>query len=179
MIYLFRCRSYDCWPLYFCKMWPLLEYPLSIKIQNQLHTHKKNKKYRWTSSLFKSVTNELKSTYIFIFISNISVSVTDLPLGVPIFIDIIPYKDGIRGLPFTIPLSVKGTPDVTINIIAKLLKSTGTSVELSWSPPNGERYNGKELEYQVYYTQVKQISMEYFGKKDCEYFIKSFSFSTS
>lgn len=87
----------------------------------------------------------------------------------PIYIDIIAFKDGYRGNPFTIPLPIRGIPDESINITAKLLKSTGTSVELSWSPPTGDRYKDKELEYQVHYSELRKIGIGYTGRRDCEY----------
>ncbi|XP_026332516.1 sortilin-related receptor isoform X2 [Hyposmocoma kahamanoa] len=97
---------------------------------------------------------------------NNNVTLTKLPLGVPIYIDIIAYKDNYRGNPFTIPLPVRGIPDESINITAKLLKSTGTSVELSWSPPTGDRYKDKELEYQVHYSELRKIGILYTGRRD-------------
>lgn len=79
---------------------------------------------------------------------------TNLPPGVQINIDIRAYKNNVYGDPFTIPFQTEGTQDETLNFTAILSKETRTSVYVSWSPPAGDRYKGKELEYEVHYTNM-------------------------
>lgn len=81
-------------------------------------------------------------------------SVTNLPPGVLIFIDLQAYKTNIYGDPLTIPLRTGGVKDETLNFTAMLLKERGTSINMIWSPPTSVRYKGKELEYEVHYTNM-------------------------
>lgn len=69
-------------------------------------------------------------------------------------IDIRAYKQSIYGDPFTLPLPKMGEADETLNFTAMLLKEKMTSVQLTWSPPTGERYKDKELQYEVHYTNM-------------------------
>ncbi|XP_072931091.1 uncharacterized protein RpS19a isoform X1 [Epargyreus clarus] len=84
-----------------------------------------------------------------------NVTLTNLPPGVQLFIDIMAYKNTTVGEPFTIPLVTDGYPDETLNVTAALLKEKRTSVELSWSAPSSDRYKNKELKYEVHYTNMK------------------------
>lgn len=86
-------------------------------------------------------------------------AVTNLPPGVEMFIEIKPYKNSIVGDPFTIPLRTVGVPDETLNLTATLMKEKGTSVQLAWSPPLGDRYKNKTIEYEVHYTAVVHRQM--------------------
>lgn len=86
-------------------------------------------------------------------------TVTNLPPGVDLFIDIRAFKNNIYGDPFTIPLRTTGEPDETLNLTAMLLKEKGTSVQLTWSPPLGDRYKNKTLEYEVHYIKAMQRRM--------------------
>lgn len=83
-----------------------------------------------------------------------NITITDLPPGVVLNIDIQAYKASIYGEPFTLPLKTEGEPDETLNLTAMLLKEKRTSVHLAWDPPKGERYKNKELLYEVHYSNV-------------------------
>ncbi|XP_037293354.1 sortilin-related receptor isoform X2 [Manduca sexta] len=86
--------------------------------------------------------------------TNNSITVTNLPPGVDLLIDVSAYKNSIFGVPFTIPLKTEGEPDVMLNFSAILLIEKRTSVELLWSPPVDKRYQNKELVYEVHYTNM-------------------------
>ncbi|CAG4953069.1 unnamed protein product [Colias eurytheme] len=88
-----------------------------------------------------------------------NVTLTNLPPGVQIYVDIKAYKDQIIGEPFTIPIPKSGIPHERTNVTAVLLKEKGTSVQLNWSPPVSERYKDQELEYQVLYTNIANFRM--------------------
>lgn len=83
-----------------------------------------------------------------------NVTLTNLPPGVLTYIDIKAYKNKVYGDPFTIPFRTEGTPDEVLNFTAILSKERKTSVYVSWSPPTGDRYKDKELEYEVHYTNM-------------------------
>ncbi|XP_073946301.1 sortilin-related receptor-like isoform X2 [Choristoneura fumiferana] len=83
-----------------------------------------------------------------------NITLTNLPTGVRIYVDVMAFKGAITGQPLTIFLRPEGTQDVVINSTAYLVKEKLTSVQLSWSPPTDERYKGKELEYNVYYNEA-------------------------
>lgn len=81
-------------------------------------------------------------------------TVTNLPPGVQIYVDVMAFKGAITGQPLTIFLTPEGVENVAINSTAYLVKEKRTAVQLSWSPPTDERYKGKELEYCVYYNEA-------------------------
>ncbi|XP_048483491.1 sortilin-related receptor isoform X4 [Plutella xylostella] len=83
-----------------------------------------------------------------------NITLTDLPPGINILIDIMAYKGDIIGTPFTIKLKTAGVEHETLNFTAILLKEKRTSVQLSWSPPKGKRYSNKDLVYTVFYTDM-------------------------
>lgn len=83
-----------------------------------------------------------------------SLTVTNLPPGRLIFIDIRAYKNNVYGDPFTIPIRTEGVKDEVLNFTAILSKEKKTSVQVLWRPPKGEQYKGKELEYEVHYTNM-------------------------
>ncbi|VVC91851.1 unnamed protein product [Leptidea sinapis] len=88
-----------------------------------------------------------------------NVTLTNLPPGVQIYVDIRAYKDDVIGSPFTLPIPKRGVADETLNMTAALLKEKGTSVELSWSRPLAERYRGVDLEYEVHYCNIHDWKM--------------------
>ncbi|XP_047516497.1 sortilin-related receptor-like isoform X1 [Pieris napi] len=92
-----------------------------------------------------------------------NVTLTGLPPGVQIYVDIKAYKDDVVGRPFTVPVKTGGEPDETLNVTATLLPERGTSVRVSWRPPSRGKYRGKEPEYEVYYTRIANFKAK-FGK---------------
>ncbi|CAH2041323.1 unnamed protein product, partial [Iphiclides podalirius] len=83
-----------------------------------------------------------------------NVTLKDLPSGIKVYIHIMAYKGSVNGEPFTITHRTEGIPDETLNLTAILLKEKRTSVQLLWSPPLADRYKGKELQYEVIYTDA-------------------------
>ncbi|XP_063385358.1 sortilin-related receptor-like [Cydia fagiglandana] len=114
-----------------------------------------------------------------------NITLTNLPTGVHIDVDIMAYKGTITGHPLTIFLKPEGVIDDVINSTAYLIKEKRTSVKLEWSPPTSDRYKGKELEYAVFYLDVmhtripgketkittKQTSMQIDDLHACESYI--------
>ncbi|KAJ2951649.1 hypothetical protein O0L34_g13807 [Tuta absoluta] len=84
-----------------------------------------------------------------------NVTLTNLPTGVQVYVNVYAFKGDIFGNPFTIPLPIVGEKDETLNVTAMLIKEKGTTVKVSWSPPKADKYKNKELEYQMYYSHVK------------------------
>ncbi|KAL0829250.1 hypothetical protein ABMA28_004072 [Loxostege sticticalis] len=83
-----------------------------------------------------------------------NITLTDLPLGIDLFIDIRAFKANFYGDPFTIPLHTYGVPEETLNLTAILLKEKGTSVQLTWSAPTSDRYKNRNLTYEVHYYKA-------------------------
>lgn len=83
-----------------------------------------------------------------------NVTLTNLPPGVLLYIDIRAFKSNIEGDPFTIPLRTEGVKDEILNFTAILSKEKGTTIQMYWSPPTRDTYKGKELEYEVHYTNM-------------------------
>ncbi|CAK1543183.1 unnamed protein product [Leptosia nina] len=88
-----------------------------------------------------------------------NITLTNLPPGALIYVDIKAYKDNIIGEPFTLPLPIRGIPDETLNVTAMLLKEKGNSVQLTWSPPTQDRYKNNDLEYEVHYTNIANFKI--------------------
>ena len=84
------------------------------------------------------------------------ISVTNLPPGITVYIDIRAYKNTTMGDPFTIPLKTEGVPDEKLNVTAVLIKEKRTSVHVSWSAPTADRYKNRELEYEVNYIHLPE-----------------------
>ncbi|XP_068629296.1 sortilin-related receptor isoform X1 [Battus philenor] len=83
-----------------------------------------------------------------------NVTLKNLPSGVKVFIHVMAYKGSLIGEPVTQTLVTDGEPDEVLNLTAILMKEKRTSVQLLWSPPLAERYKGKEVEYEVIYTDA-------------------------
>lgn len=83
----------------------------------------------------------------------------DLPSGIRVYIHVMAYKGSTNGQPFTVTHRTEGVRDEVLNLTAILLKEKRTSVQLLWSPPLAERYKGKELEYEVIYSDATHWRM--------------------
>ncbi|XP_060804264.1 sortilin-related receptor isoform X1 [Amyelois transitella] len=89
-----------------------------------------------------------------IITKNNNITLTNLPLGVDMYIDIRAFKDKMFGDPFTIPLRKAGEQDEKLNLTAIVSKEKGTSVQLIWSPPLGDRYKNRTVMYELHYTNA-------------------------
>ncbi|XP_045536958.1 sortilin-related receptor-like [Papilio machaon] len=83
-----------------------------------------------------------------------NVTLKNLPPGVKVFIHVMAYKGSMIGEPVTEVIITEGERDEMLNMTAILLKEKRTAVLLTWSPPLADRYKGKELQYQVIYTDA-------------------------
>lgn len=84
------------------------------------------------------------------------IELTKLPSGAFIYIDIQAYKGAYVGEPFIVSLRTNGEEDETLSLTATLVSAKRTSVLLSWNPPKGEKYKGKEILYELHYNNTFQ-----------------------
>lgn len=95
-------------------------------------------------------------------------TVTDLPPGIELYVDLKAYKENIYSDPFTIQIKTGGQPDEILHAAVELQARKNTVI-VSWEPPKGDRYIGKSLTYEVHYSNMihRTNPYEYSNGKFC------------